>query len=421
MKLYKIFSVGMLLVLFGLVSCNSNNKKLTILKVTELGSAKLSDSALVKVLQNNDFPNINIEYSLFEDTALKRLRNNDVDFVIIPNNTPIEDEDFEVRTIAPLLPRVLMILTYNIPEENSNNLKNLLENNKLVYENLSRLDSLFFKKLFFNYGIDEQKTQGIPANSINIDLWDDSSFVFIGLTHLHNPLMKKLLNKGASIYSLDDISKLNSGSSTEGFCLDFPSASPFILPKSFYRGKPEHPVLTISILDILVCRKDLDENLVYDFTESLIEKKSQLVQYDNIYSMLKLKFEENYFSFPIHDGTLAFINKDKPPIWSRYASLIWPLVSMFAILFGLIASLHNGMKQRQKLRIETYYGALLHIRKSALKDKNKTNNLLKSLEKIRSDAFDALSNDKLVANESFAIFLSLYSDIRQELKNNIPE
>jgi hypothetical protein len=415
----KLYALLCILIIAFFISCDNGKNKISILKVTELGSAKLSDTALIKVLENKPFLNIEIDYTLMEDTALSRLRNKQVDLVILPNNTPINANDLEVRTIVPLLPRILLVLTFNISDENQYDLKTVLEENTLIYEDLSRLDSLFFEKLFISFGINKQMVHGHSANNLDIEQWKDSAFVFIGLTHLHNPLMKKLLDNGADFYSIGEISELNKGSAAEGFILGFPSATPFILPKSFYKGKPKNPILTISILDILVCREDLDETLVYEITKNLIEKKSQLIQYDNIYSMLDMEFNTVSSSFPIHEGTRQFIERDKPPIWSRYASLIWPFVSMLAILIGLVASLQNRMKQRQKHRIETYYGALLRIRKKALKNKSKSNELLISLENILIDAIEALGDEKLIANESFSIFLSLYSDIKEELMQNI--
>jgi len=100
------------------------------------------------------------------------------------------------------------------------------------------------------------------------------------------------------------VSQLGKGSSVERFKISFQSSCPFVLPKSFYKGKPNSPVLTIAIDDILVgLNNDLDNTLVYNIVKTLIEDKAQLVQLDNIYNMLKTDFDTESFTFPLHAGT----------------------------------------------------------------------------------------------------------------------
>ncbi len=407
-----------LILSLAMFSCSENRKELKLIKVTELSSSKVSDTALVSLLQKNIGREIKIQYTLSEDSALKYLNEKKVDLAILPNNTMINDNDLDIRTIVPLLPRMLVILKYNIPGQSQMSLKELFENHTVIYEDLSRLDSIFFHKLFVSYNINSKNINGYNVNQINLDDWEDKSFVFVGLTHLHNPIMARLIDQGAVFQGLDDVENLGRGSSAEGFVLDFPSASTFIFPKSFYHGKPDKPILTVSITDVLVCREELDKSTVYMIVENVVENKAHLIQDDNIYTMLQTDFNALDVTFPYHSGTKAYLERDKPPIWSRYASIIWPFISMLAILTGLFASFKNRLKQRQKHRIETYYQALLRIRSRALEDRSKTKDLLKSLGKIRVDAFNALSKNKLVANESFSIFLTLYSDIKDEITDH---
>ncbi len=390
---------------------------MTLLKVTELGSAKISDSAIVNVLRKQINKNIEIKYDLSEDIALKSLSNKTVDLAIIPNNTSIDDPELEVRTIVPLLPRILVLMGHKIPEYQEGDLKGLLENNTLIYEDMSRIDSIFFKDLFTNFNIDAQKISGYTAKNIDINNWSDSCFVYVGLTHLHNPLMIKLIDLGADFISIDKVSNLGKGSSAEGFKLTFPSSYPFILPKSFYKGIPDRPILTIAIRDILVGLSDLDKTVVYDIAKTIIENKAQLIQFDNIYNMLETQFSENNYSFPLHQGTEQYLTRNRPSLWTRYAAIIWPFVSMVAIFASAFASFQNRMRVRRKLRIESFYKVLLRIRKRAIEDKenNNTEELLAEMENLRSKAFDALMDNKLLARESFKIFLELYSEIKVEI------
>jgi hypothetical protein len=205
----------------------------------------------------------------------------------------------------------------------------------------------------------------------------------------------------------------------------FPKLTPFILPKSFYKGKPEKPILTIAIPDVLVTTKFIDNYTVYNIIKVITENKSLLVDKDNIYNLLNTQYKNEQWLFPLHQGAQNYFDKDKPSIWSSYANVIWPFVSMIAIFIGGITSMKQRIKQKKKLRIETFYASLLDIRKRAYKNQDavNTDTLLKELRSIRESAFNSLRNNQLSPNESFSIFLQLYSEVMEEIKglgkNNI--
>ncbi len=416
MKSY--FIVLFFALLLALPSCMNSKRELVLLKVSEIGPAKISDSSLVVVLQEELKRKIRIEYTLSEDTALKMLENGKVDLAIIPNNTEGSCKDSrKLRTVAPLLPRILVILTNKINRTYEMSAKELFENHVVVFEEMSRLDSIFFKTFFQSYGIDLKKTSTYLAHQIDEKEWIDSSYVYVGLTHLHNPIMKYLIEQGACFFSLDDVANLGKGSSVEGLNLVFPKLSPFILPKSYSFGKPVKPVLTIAIPDVMVACEEMDKYVVYDIVKAITEKKSELLNEDHVYDLLDTKMNDYIFSFPLHSGTIAYLNRDKPSVWTRYASVIWPFISILAILAGALASLSRHLRQRKRVRIDLIYTELLKVRKKAFDNQNDSSRekLLKELREIRSKAFDALMENKLSANVSFTIFLSLYSEVMEEI------
>jgi len=63
----KIWNALIILGIITFVSCTSGNKDLTLLKVTELGSARISDSAIVMLLQKEIGQKTKITYDLSED------------------------------------------------------------------------------------------------------------------------------------------------------------------------------------------------------------------------------------------------------------------------------------------------------------------------------------------------------------------
>ncbi len=164
----------------------------------------------------------------------------------------------------------------------------------------------------------------------------------------------------------------------EGFILNFPSAYAYVMPKSYFSGKPLEPVLTIAIRDILAVRSQLDDELVYDVTRTLIENRSQLIQMDDVYSMLETELNGKNFSFPLHQDAMNYLMRDKPSIWVRYSQKIWPFISIIAIIAGMFASIRNRLKRKQRDRIKGFYKDLLDIRKRTMgSDSNKEELIMK--------------------------------------------
>ncbi len=198
------------------VSCgNGGRKSLTILKITEHGSARVSDSAIISLLESQTDISVKMLYDLEEEVALRKLADKTIDMAIIPSNTLIKKDEFSVSTVMPLLPRLLMVLTK--PGTQACNLKELLENNLVFYEDMSAMDSLFFRDIFQSFNINPAKVKGELISDRSVNHLSGTSSVYIGLTHVHNPFVTKLLESGWTLFSLDKVSQYGHGSAVEGF------------------------------------------------------------------------------------------------------------------------------------------------------------------------------------------------------------
>jgi len=408
-----------LLIIVLLSSCIKDNKSLELLKVTEYSSSKVTDTSLARVLYKNNDLKINVTYTLSEDEALEQLEKKEVDLVIIPNNAKKGENDF--RTLVPLLPRVLMILTNKKVDTMS--VKDLFEKGQIYFEDRSRLDSIVFRKLYYNFDIDESKIHTNLSEKLNVNEKSKDLEVYVGLTHVNNLLVKKLTNLDWHFFSLDNIDNYRKGSRIEGFTMMNASGYPFIIPMSVYKGKPKKSVLTYAINDVLICRSDLDEDIAYGITQTIIENKSHLSEMNPVYNLLNFDYDSQVLSFPKHKGTKKFLSRDEPPVWSKYVKMIWPLISISVVLFGVITSLRQRLKRRKKQNIEMYYNTLLEIRGKADEavDVDSLVTLLKELKLLRSEAMKSLANKKLDSGESFNIFLALFNDTKTELIDDIKE
>lgn len=407
-------------ILMNLFSCNEKKTSLKLLKVEEHSSSKIRDSSLLKILKIKYNLDLDIEYTLSEDFALDQLSNKKTDLVIIPNNAT--SKDMSIKSIIPLLPRVLMIMTNKNVKERS--LKDILENGEVFFEDRSRLDSLFFDKLFYSFNIDKSKIDSkLGLADLKRNEKSDSLKIYIGLIHLNNAEMRDLISQNWSFFSLDDVDSFGKGSKVEGFTLMNRSVKPFIIPKSIIKGKPDNSVLTVSISDILISRSEIDNDIIYGITKTLYENRSRLIQMNSVYNLLDFNYGRQDLSFPLHEGTNNYLEREKPSIWMHYINMAWPILSILVIFIGGFTAFNRKWKKKNKESIENYYISLLDIREKSLlyTEKLKIEELLSEIKILRSKAIKALANNKFDSDKSFNIFLALYSEIKDDLVENLNE
>jgi len=136
-------------------TCIWKKPDLVMEKVSEIGYSRINDSAIVKIIRETKGININLKFEESEDKTLSRLENDLVDLAIIPNNTEVPDSIQDIRTLVPLLPRILIIMHRpDIPPPAR--LKDLLMGRMVGFELMDRTDSLFFRELFERYGIEPE-------------------------------------------------------------------------------------------------------------------------------------------------------------------------------------------------------------------------------------------------------------------------
>jgi len=90
------------------------------------------------------------------------------------------------------------------------------------------------------------------------------------------------------------------------------------------------------------------------------------------------------------------------------------------VLIALISAAFAAMrlyKMQRKNRIDRYYSEVIDIRHKAEQstDDAERSGLTERLKKLQDQAFSELVNEKLAANESFRIFITLSNDVLRQL------
>ena len=346
MKFFKLVSYILIigLITSSLQSCEAD-KKLTTIKAIEHGGAQISDVALIEVLKEEKGIDIELSYSHSADSALLKVLSKSIDLTIIPNNTLVNVKSRDIRTITPLLPRVLMVFHKNNFDPS---FKSLVKGQNITYELTGSSDSKFYESFFKHYGVD--------TLSFNHTIFDgsesftkiksqlDSADIFMTIGHINNYLIDSLLSYNYQLYPID---KLDPGNSLEGFVLKHPQYYSYLIPKFLYDGEPKIPIPTLAVSDVLVCHKDLSESIVFDIIEVISEKRTLLMQRDQNYNLLPYLENEKYrLKFPLHLGSKNYLNREKPSFLERYAEVLALLLSSIVITIGITNSLRKNKKKK---------------------------------------------------------------------------
>jgi TRAP-type uncharacterized transport system substrate-binding protein len=398
------YSIALTLLLaFSLIGCQESKKLKLAIPFEGSASAKVGHELAeylnsvgweIELVENKEY---------YGSNALNAIVDKKIDLAFIQNDQAHNRESNDIRTIIPLYPNINYIFYRN--HLNPANFNDLLTHNPVL---LSHDDEVFYKSLFDYYGVD--------VDSIDLTLFEtiDSAEDFIERVNsgnydvlcvfaaIHNPYVKIMLERNWEIFSLGDINYSNRGSSVEGFCMNYPRTEPFIVPRNFFGQKPEIPIYTVLLDELLVTHEDADKTLIYDLVTDIYEGKHYLSQQEKLLTHISEDFDQDALNFPLHEGTSDFLKRDQPSFLERYAEAIGVIFSVVVVLFGGITSIQRIRKER----IDKYYRKVMLC------------NTLDELEQLSNEAVRQLQNEKLTADESFTIFLSLVEKRRQEIENN---
>ena len=122
-------------------------------------------------------------------------------------------------------------------------------------------------------------------------------------------------------------------------------------------------------------------------------------------------------AFIIHPGTQAYTQRNAPSVYERYAGIAEVFVT---VLVGVFSAIFAGMRiygMRRKNRIDTFYSDVIAIRNlisesTTADDRREYSDKLRALQTV---AFELLVDEKLAADESFRIFITLSNDVLRQL------
>ena len=343
-----------------------------------------------------------------------------------------ETKTTNIRSVVPFSSRILYII-YNKDKVTAKNIKDLFENRTAT---IISHESEFIKTILSDFGVNlskvnflkskvnvnnESKLDSASLDSIlkidffnyykeNVALPYDIEVGFASKNFSSDSRLSKLLasHPELSFYSLDDFSLYKNGSKAEGFCLRNKFFTPFLLPKGSYGEYPESPIITIREDFLLAARDDVDDKFIYEFVKIMVEETDVI---DG--STYGANFENVNFTFPFHEGTRRYLDKDAPNFFEKYGQVIGKLGAGVGGFYTALMGFLLWQKRRKRKTIVVDFKRILEIQAELGKAKS-TEDLEKmydELQVIEQDYHLKMIQHKILVDDTLQIFFVLIDKI----------
>jgi len=172
---------------------------------------------------------------------------------------------------------------------------------------------------------------------------------------------------------------------------------------------------------ILVARSDLDDTIVYDLVNDILRLRPALAgKQPGIFQQLSENFDISRSTFIVHPGTQVYLQRSAPSIYERYSGIAEVVVTVIIALVSALIAVLGVIKAGRKNRIDRFYLETIEIRNSCKgsTDPVELQQAITRIEALQDEAFDLLVHEKLAADESFRIFVTLSNDVLRKLQTD---
>ena len=339
-----------------------------------------------------------------EESALDALITGEADIAMVSNNLPYRPG---VSTVMPLYPTVLHIGHFG--EREFDSIAELFRGARIFAGPEGSASRMMFDRFKARSELSSEEFTYVENPNDRADVF--VVFAPISPDRLATFPDIRLVSAG----SPEDIGR---GSSVDAVTLMNPQLRPFVIPVGTYGDATPTPILTIAVDMMLVARSDLSASVVYDLVRELSGLRPALAsRKPGSFQRLSDDFNTGNSTFILHPGLVAYLDRNEPSFYERYSGIAEVVVTVFVALGSAIFAGVRIYHMRRKNRIDTFYTEIIAIR-SALGDSTSDDERSAAAQKIRdlqNTAFEMLVDEKLSADESFSIFISMSNDALRDL------
>lgn len=339
--------------------------------------------------------------------ALLELAEGRADIALVSNDQPFRDD---ITTVMPLYATVLHIVYPN--DRDPESFIDLMRN-ALIFAGQPGSAS---RRVF------ERFTTAVDLGDEGYRFETDSE-AEVNLAVVFAPIAPDRLAEfpDVKLWSIGIPEDIGQGGMVDSIVLLNPHFRPFIIPVGTYGDAATDPVVTIAVEKLIIARSDLDSSVVYDLINELLRMRPALATiHPGLFQDISGDFDVSRSRFVIHPGTQDYLQRAEPKFIERYSGVAEVLVTL---LVASISAAFAGIQifnRRRKDRIDRFYKAAIDIRNAtvASTDIDARREAVRQLRQLQDDAFAKLVDEKLAADESFRIFITLTNDILDRLETD---
>jgi TRAP-type uncharacterized transport system substrate-binding protein len=345
------------------------------------------------------------------EAALAAIASGDADIALVSNNLPFRND---IATIMPLYPTVL-----HIAQRGRNTAlagAEMLRDATVFAGTEGSASRLTFERIVKRIGLKEGDYRYVS------DPEDGSSGLAVepDVVILFAPISPDRVAKlaGFVLSSIGDPNEIGSGGVLDAAVMLNPHFRPFVIPVGTYGDATPGPIVTVAVDKILVARDDLDSTIVYDLISEILRHRPALAaQRPGLFRQLSDEIDTSQSTFIVHAGTQAYLQRDEPTIYERYSGIAEVVVSAIVAFGSALYATSRILRLRRKNRIDKFYTKTIALRRSVNEStgQEELQKVIDEVRRLQSDAFDLLVDEKLAADESFRIFITLSNDVLQQL------
>jgi TRAP-type uncharacterized transport system substrate-binding protein len=191
--------------------------------------------------------------------------------------------------------------------------------------------------------------------------------------------------------SVETPAEIGQGGIVDAAVLLNPHFRPFVIPVGTYGDATPEPIVTIAVDQMLVTRSNVEASVVYDLIGDVLRLRPALAaKRPGLFHNLSGDFDPGRSRFMLHAGTQDYPSVAGVRIYQR----------------------------RRKNRIDEFYSQTIALQRSVTKAStpDERANAIRAVRDLQVRAFDLLVDEKLAADESFRIFITLSNDVLQQLE-----
>ena len=345
------------------------------------------------------------------EEALEMLLNGDADLALVSNFLPYREG---ISTVTPVYPSVLHV-AYRQDRDSSSGL-DLLHGARIFAGADGSASRMMFDRIASRIGLPNDAYQFVELGKNGVDESPDVVVVFAPIT----PARAAEFD-GYRLYSFGDPAEIGAGSVVDAAALANPQLRAFVIPERIYGLANTEPVVTVAVDKMLVARSDLDASVVYDLIGEISRARPALAATrPGLFESTTIESGIERSTFVLHNGSQDYLQRDEPTVYERYSGVAEVAVTLLVAIVSAAVAAIRILKIRRKNRIDEFYSAALRLRDRLVtaKTSGAREDAIGELRALQDTAFDQLVDEKLAADDSFQIFITLCNDILRQYSSH---